>query len=485
MTQPLRTRANRRKYGIAAAAFIKEKKRCALFVDPGLGKTAITLDAFVDLTDELELWGITLIIAPPAVSRKTWSDEMKLWDYIKDKSYTIIEGSMEKRRKLLQRRTCFHIISIELLPWLLDELGGHAPNMRKVKKLLEEGKEKEAKAEHKWLPPTNMPYQAIVVDEASKLKSYQSRRWKALRLMAFRVEYFVELTGTPAANGLQDLWALLYLIDRGERLGQNITAFRNRWCKQSFDGHGYTVQRFAHDIIEERISDVVFTLREEDYADLPKRMYNNITVEFDPALVKKYRQFERTFILETDEKEIRANQGAALSQKLQQLANGTVYDAEKGEHDFHDLKLQALQDLVDELNGKKLLVAYAFKSDVRRIKAKFKDAVLFDGSGEMQDRWNRGEIPMMLVHPRSAAHGLNLQFGGHTACWYSLTWSLEDYIQLNKRLHRSGQVNVVMIHHLIVRGTIDEDMLDSLDGKHDMQEALLNALKKRIKMYKA
>jgi SNF2 family DNA or RNA helicase len=480
----VRQKSELRPYQPAAVRFIREKKRCGLFVCPGLGKSIITLTAFTEAMEDIEC-GRVLIIAPPRVAKKTWPDEFAEWAHTKGYSYTRIAGSPAKRRQLLTRATAFHVLSIELLPWLLKELGGHAPDRRRIKQFLEDDKPDEARAANKWRPPTRMPYNAIVVDESSKVKAHNSNRFRALKLMAPRVEYFVILTGTPAANGMSDLWSQIYLLDQGARLGQNITAFRDRWCKENYNGHGYRVQDYAIKIIEERISDIVFTLREEDYANLPPRMYNTIKLEFDEVTKKKYKDFERTYVLKlSEEKNLLVNNGAAITTKLQQLANGVVYDEKKGEHAFHSVKLDALEDLVEELNGDTLLVAYQFKSDVTRILDRFKNAVLFDKDPKTQDRWNEGKIPILLVHPKSAAHGLNLQFGGNTIAWYGMTWSLEDYIQLNKRLHRSGQKKPVMVHHLMVEGTMDEDAMAALAGKNDMQEFLLNALKKRIRLYK-
>ena len=521
----MRARKALRAYQVAAAEFVKRVKRGALFISPGLGKSVSTLTAFTDLIDDLEC-GRVLVLAPPRVAKKTWPDEFAEWEHTHEHSYTHIQGSIAQRRKLLQRPTSFHIMSIEMMPWLLKEMGGHAPDRAKIKRILggnfepiegeseadriarrvqgliaegvpahvlegkdEDGVEKiaerAAKMENKWRPPTHFPYDAIVIDESSKVKEHNTNRFRALRLMARRVQYMLLLTGTPAANGMTDLWAQLFLIDFGERLGQNITAFRDRWCKENYNGHGYHVQKHAVDIIEQRISDVVFTLHEDDYAELPPRMYNTIKLEFDDKTEKKYRDFERSYVLElADEGKLTVQNGAAMMSKLAQLASGCCYDADKVEHEFHDVKLDALADLVDELNGEPLLVAYAVKSDIRRMMKRFPQAELFGKDPKTQDRWNAGEVPMLLVHPQSAAHGLNLQHGGCNAVWFGLTWSLENYIQLNKRLHRSGQKRPVMIHHLVVEGTVDEDAMEALAGKHDMQESLLNALKKRIANYK-
>ena len=521
----MRPRKSLRKYQAAGASFIKAVKRCALFISPGLGKTAITLTAFTDLIEDLEC-GRILVIAPPRVAKKTWPDEFGEWEHTHEHSFVHVGGSVTQRRKLMKRNVSFHIMSIELMPWLLKELGGHAPDRAKIKRILganfesiegesEEARlqrrikgliaegappevfvgkteeqveklaEKAARVENKWRPPKHFPYDAIVIDESSKVKQHDTNRFKALRLMARHVKYMLLLTGTPAANGMTDLWAQLFLIDFGERLGQNITAFRDRWCKENYNGHGYHVEKGFVSVIEERISDVVFTLHEDDYANLPPRMYNTIKLSFDEATAKKYRDFERSYVLElADEEKLTVQNGAAMMSKLAQLASGCCYDADKTEHDFHDVKLDALEDLIGELNGQPLLVAYQFKSDIRRIMRRFPQAELFGKDPKTQDRWNAGEVPILLVHPKSAAHGLNLQHGGCNAVWFGLTWSLEDYIQLNKRLHRSGQKRPVMIHHLVVEGTVDEDALNALAGKNDMQESLLNALKARIASYK-
>lgn len=519
---PVRPRSDLEAYQNAAVGFIKEKKRCALFVDPGLGKTISTLTALGDLIADLEC-GTTLIVAPPRVAKKTWPDEFGEWAHTRGYSFVHIKGTPEKRRRLLKRKVWFHIISVDLLPWLLNELGGHAPDTQKVNALLGgdevvkgfeddrtgalqrkalidygypaeklEGKdefqiakiaEREAAKENRWAPPKQVPYDAIVVDESTKVKTHSASRFKAIKAMCRLPTYFLILTGTPASNGLKDLWAQIYLLDFGVRLGANITAFLSRWFRKGENGFGQVPIKGAAEEIESAISDIVFTLREEDYAKLPPRLYNKIVLEFDDATLKKYRKFERDCIIElSEEKTLSVNKGAAISNKLQQLANGFVYDHEKVPHAFHRIKLDALQDIVDEVQGQPVLVAYQFIEDAERILKAFKGAELFKTTAQ-QDRWNAGEIPMLLVHPKSAAHGLNLQFGGNVAVWYGMTWSLEDYIQLNKRLHRKGQTRPVMIHQIIVEGTVDEDMNKALDGKNDMQEALLTALKNRIERY--
>lgn len=474
-------RSQLRKYQQGGVEFIKRVKRCALFVSPGLGKTSTTLTAISDLIDNLDC-GMVLVVAPPHVSKKTWPDELLAWAHTRGMSYVVIKGTAAQRAKLLKRRVCFHMISVDLLPWLVEALGGARPVRDKLAEdgtVLREGNTR-------WAPPPSIPYDAIILDESSKLKAHSTNRWRAMKQIAFQAEYFIELTGTPSPNSMEDLWAQIYLIDRGERLGHNITAFRDRWFDQDYNGHGYKIKGgYVVETIERLIGDIVFTLREKDYADLPPKMYNNIMLEMDDKTRETYRKFERSLVLEvSDVKKIKALDGASITTKLLQLAGGCVYDEDRGEHFFHDLKLQGLQSIVDQLGGSPLLVAYAFKSDATRILKQFPQAKVFDGKDSTQDAWNAGKIPMLLAHPQSVAHGLNLQHGGHNAVWYGLTWSLELYLQFNKRLHRSGQTRPVVIHHLLVAGTMDEDVMAALSSKDDAQEALLESLKKRIESYK-
>lgn len=487
MSKWTRADIDKRPFQPPAIQFIKDTKRCALFIDPGLGKTVISATSITELIDDLEC-GMTLVVAPPTVASKTWPDEFKDWQHLNDVSYVKIEGSPAQRRKMLKRRASFHLISMENLPWLIRELGGKAPERRRIG---EDGEIVESEGV-KWLSPKKVPYNAIILDESSGLKNQDSLRWKALNLIAGKVEYFIQLTGTPASNGLQDIWAPFYLLDRGARLGHTQKDFRSRWCDKTQSG--YKVKAWAEAKIEQAIADITFTLREEDYAKLPPRMYNTIKIELTDDLKKKYKKLEREYVIQfTQDEKLKVTSGAALTTKLLQLANGVVYgnvnddEEEKPRYELHRLKLDALRRLVDEVPGQTVFVAYQFQSDADRILKEFKGAEIFRGSkthkNELIDRWNRGEIPMLLVHPKSAAHGLNLQFGGNVVVWYGPTWSLESYIQLNKRLHRSGQKKAVMIHHLIVTGTIDVDVMKSLRDKNRVQETLLNALKQRIRMY--
>lgn len=446
-------RSDLRNYQRAGVRFIKEKRKCALFVDMGLGKTAISLTAIADLAAEMDI-GRALIIGPQRVVKKTWPDEVKNWSHTRKLTHTVIVGTPKKRRKLLQQPTDLHLVTCDSVHWLLEEF---------------EGKD--------------FPYDAIFIDESSKFKHHGSRRSKAMRILSKDVRYLVLLTGTPMANGLQDLWAQIYLLDRGARLGHRQKDFYDRWFRPAFHGEKRRPLKHAQTSILRRIEDICFTLKSEDYLELPKRLDNLIEIDLPPKVMEQYKRFEREFILEMEDgAELEALSASALYQKLLQLANGVVYDAERNETRFHEEKIEALREVIEEANGDNVFVAYNFKSDVRAIKAAFPEARLLGKDTSVIDEWNRGEIPLLLAHPQSAGHGLNLQFGGGTIAWYGLTWNLENYLQFNKRIHRHGQTRKsVIIHHLIARGTIDETVMKAIRNKDSDQNALLDALKEKVR----
>jgi SNF2 family DNA or RNA helicase len=442
-------RSKLRQFQLAAALFIREIKRVALFIDMGLGKTAAVLTAICDLVFEMEV-GRILIVGPPRVVKHTWPEEIQTWAHTRGLTFTQIDGPPKRRLKRLTEATDIHFISCDLLPWLSD------------------------------LIADIHEYDMIVVDESSKFKSPDTNRTKALHRMAPRAEYVVELTGTPAPNGLHDLWAQIYALDRGYRLGHTITAFRDRWFEQNWDGNAYREKDHAEEAIRSRIEDICFTLRDSDYAELPPRIDNMIWLELEDEVRTSYDKFKKTYILEIEEDRIKAVTAAALTNKLLQLSNGVVYDKDRKEHFFHKLKIEALQDIVEEAAGQPVLVAYNFLTDVKAIKAAFPKAVLLDNNPQTIKDWNEGRIQMLIAHPKSAGHGLNLQHGGSIAVWYGLTYSLEDYMQFNKRLHRPGQTRPVIIHHLLCKNTIDEHVLAALQGKDKIQNALLDALRRII-----
>lgn len=445
-------RSDLRNYQRAGVRFVKEKKKCALFVDMGLGKTGISITAIADLVADLEL-GRTLVIGPQRVVKKTWPDEIKNWSHTRSLTHTVIVGTPKTRRKLLKRPTDIHLVTCDSVHWLLEEF---------------EGKD--------------FPYDAIIIDESSKFKHHGSRRSKAMRVLSKDVRYLILLTGTPSPNGLQDLWAQIYLLDRGARLGHTQKAFHQRWFHPSFNGDKRKPMKHAQQAILRRIEDICFTLKSEDYLELPKRIDNQLVIDLPPKVMEQYKRLEREFVLDMEGTELEALSMSALYQKLLQLANGVVYDSERKETRFHTEKIEALREIVEEANGDNVFVAYNFKSDVRAIMEAFPEARLIGKDVSVIDEWNRGEIPMLLAHPQSAGHGLNLQFGGGTIAWYGLTWNLENYLQLNKRLHRHGQTRKsVVIHHLIAKGTIDETVMRALQNKDRDQNALLDALKEKVK----
>ena len=440
----------------AAAEFIKQTKRCALFIDMGLGKTVTVLTVVRDLVYDMQLTRV-LIIAPPRVARKVWSDEVRNWEHTKDLLLcTVIQGTPKKRLELLQKGSDIHMISHDLVEWLLES-----------------GVDLSV-------------YDMIVVDESSKFKEMKTKRYKALKEIVHNIKaldkYLVLLTGTPAPNGLHELYGQIFLLDSGERLMSSKAKFLARWFTTGYNGTGYRIKGdWAAQHIRDRIEDIVFTLRETDYSELPPIIHNTVNIDLDDEVMKSYKKFEREYILQIpDGSEIKTATAAGLTNKLLQLANGTVYDAEKNERFIHAAKIKALREIVDSAPGEPMLVAYAYKSDIRAIMKEFPEAVLLGNNARTIDDWNAGRIPMLLVHPMSAGHGLNLQFGGSIAVWYGLTWSLEGYMQLNKRLHRKGQLRTTMIHHLICTGTIDETLMKVLASKDKTQDDFLNSLRRII-----
>lgn len=434
----------------AVKDFIAETKRCALFVDMGLGKTVSVLTFLRDAMDDFEI-GRVLVIGPPRVIRYTWPEEIATWEHTRNFTYTVIDGTPKRRMQRLTQATEIHLISHDLIPWLDDLIGDI----------------------HE--------YDVVIVDESSRFKNQSTKRWQALRRIVRRARYVVLLTGTPAPNGLHDLWSQIFLLDFGERLGKTITSFRERWFEQNWGQSEYRAKEFSDEKIRNRIEDICFTLRDADYADLPPRIDNFIKIELPDDLRAQYKKFEKEYILELEDGErIKAISAAALTNKLLQLSNGVVYDKDRNEKFFHKLKVEALTEVVEEANGQPVFVAYNFKTDVKAIKEAFPHAVVLGNNPQTIKDWNEGRIQMLIAHPKSAGHGLNLQHGGAIAVWYGLTWSLEDYQQFNKRLHRPGQTRTTVIHHLICKGTIDEYVLKALQGKDDVQNELLNALRRHI-----
>jgi len=432
-------------YQQRAAQWVLDKPRCALWLDPGLGKTGTTLAAIRELYDDFAISKV-LIVAPLRVAVSTWPAEIEKWQVCLD--YVVLNGA--KWKKAAESNTPIHIVNYEKLITLIDHLG------------------------------KRFQYDMIVLDESSKMKAHTARRFKEFRRALAKLPAcrLVELTGTPAANGLHDLWAQMALIDPS-LLGKTITQFRSRWFDSDYMGYKYTPKVTAEQEIHDRLRGVCLSMSAADYLSLPDRIENTVEITLPPALMRQYQQLEKDMLLQLVEHEVVASNAAVLTGKCLQFTSGALYDEEQQWHKVHDIKLDALDDLVEELSGNPLLVAYNYQHERDRLQARFPQAKVLDKNPATIDRWNAGEIPILLAHPASAGHGLNLQAGGHTLCWFGLTWSLENYAQFNARLHRQGQGKPVIIHHLITKDTIDERVLDVLAGKATVQQALLDALKER------
>lgn len=437
-------------YQERAVQFIKDKPFCALWVDMGLGKTVSTLTALAELLRDFTV-GKTLIIAPLRVAKKTWPDEIAQWEHTRDLASVGLFGTPKQRAELTNHTADIHVVNRELVEWLVKALGD------------------------KW------PYDTVIIDESSSFKSPKAKRFRALRKVRPQITRLVELTGTPAPNGYLDLWPQIYLLDQGERLGKTMTAYKNRYFVSDYMGYNWTLKEGAKEEIDAKLADIVLVLEGDDYLELPERVDNTLWLDMPPGANHQYRELEKEFLLEfDDENYIEALNAAALSNKLQQFCNGAVYTNEGAEYSVvHSAKIDALEEIMEASPGKSVLVAYAFRSEKELIQKAFKYAVTVDEPDALE-RWNRGEIRMLLAHPASAGHGLNIQKGGYTAVWFGLTWSLELYQQFNKRLHRQGQTEPVCIHHIAISGTVEETMLDALGRKGMTQSELMQALKSDI-----
>lgn len=452
ITQSMRSRDDLHDYQVRAVDFIKSTPNCALWVDMGLGKTVSTLTAVSDLFDGFEVARV-LVIAPLRVALKTWPDEIKAWAHVRHLTSRVITGSPAQRKAIVDSdRSQVHIINREMVAWLVGYLQAQGAG---------------------W------PYDMVVIDESSSFKSHQSKRWKFLRKALPAIDRLVELTGTPAPNGLLDVWPQIFLLDRGERLGRTYTGFRSKYFISDYMGYNFTIREGADDKIHEKLADVCLTMSAEDYIELPDRVDRIVDVDLPVKAREQYAELEREFIAEFDGDEVTVLSAAALANKLLQFANGAVYVDGGGYAEVHGAKLDALEDLIEGANGSPVLIAYSYRTDLDRIQSRIVCEVL-GKDPEQIDRWNAGEIPVLLAHPASAGHGLNLQDGGHTVVWFGLCWSLELYQQFNARLHRQGQGHPVVVHHVVTRGTVDETVLDALGRKDVTQRALLDALKHDI-----
>ncbi len=395
-----------------------------------------------------------MVIAPLRVAEDTWSRESEKWDHLKDLKISKILGSPTQRRKALAREADIYIINRENIVWLTNELSGVGDG---------------------W------DFDMVVVDELSSFKSPKAQRFKALKKYITRSRYVIGLTGTPAPNGLIDLWSQIYLLDGGERLGRTVSGYRERYFTPNQRNQStifnYKAKPEAEKAIYEKISDICVSMKAEDWLDMPERIDNIQAITMTERELADYQEFEKESYLQFMEGEVTATSAAALTNKLLQYSNGAMYLPDGGGYvKTSDEKLEALAEILDTSQGKPILCFYSYKHDLERIKDKFPYARKLQGSEDIE-AWNKGEIPLLLAHPAGAGHGLNLQAGGNIIVWFGLTWSLELYQQANARLYRQGQDQAVIIHHLITEGTMDKRVLESLQGKEDVQEALIGALK--------
>lgn len=432
---------------------IIDTPRAGLFLDMGLGKTVITLTAIDQLMNDYFEVSRVLVIAPLRVAEDTWSRESQKWDHLKHLRISKVLGSASNRRKALAKDADIYVINRENVVWLTDELSQVGDG---------------------W------GFDMVVIDELSSFKSHAAKRFKALRKYITRSSRVVGLTGTPAPNGLIDLWSQIYLLDGGERLGTTISGFRSRYFipnqRNQHMIYNYKPREEAEQAINAKISDICISMRAEDWLDMPERIDNVQRVKLSDDEMDRYNQFERDCYLDFLEGEVTAASAAALSNKLLQYSNGAMYLADGGYVETSNAKLDILDEIIELSNGKPILCFYSYKHDLERIQKRFKFAKKLGGSEDIE-KWNNGEIPLLLAHPAGAGHGLNLQAGGNIIVWFGLTWSLELYQQANARLYRQGQENAVIIHHLITEGTADESVLASLQGKKDVQDELLDSLK--------
>lgn len=428
-----------------------------LFLDMGLGKTLITLTSINELMYRRFEVGKVLIIAPKKVAEATWQDEINKWPHLKHLRVSTVMGTLKQREAALSVPADIYITNREQTKWIVDYL------------------------KTKW------PFDMVVLDEFSSFKNHSSQRFKALKSIRPKIKKVVGLTGTPSPNGLLDLWAQVFLLDQGKRLGRSFHAYRSNFFTSDFMGYSYEPRKGADEEILERISDICVSMKSEDYLELPDMIKSYTTVKLDNKARKAYNILAKQQVMNVDTNTIEAVNAAALSNKLLQLANGAVYDEDREVIHIHDCKLDAFMEMVEGLNGKSALVFYSFKHDLDRLvealdKTKLRYRLL--SSSEDQKAWNNREVDVLLAHPSSCAYGLNLQAGGNYVIWYGLTWNLELYEQANKRLHRNGQTDKVIVHHLVVEDSRDEDVVKALESKNLTQDQVMESLKARINKIK-
>lgn len=456
--------SNLHEYQLASVNHIFSNTHCALFLEMGLGKTVSTLTAINKLIfEELDIDSV-LVIAPKRVAESVWTDEIEKWSHLKKLKVSIIAGTEKQRRKALAERAHIYTLGRDNVSWLCGQFGG-----------------------------SMLPFDMLVIDELSSFKNHKSIRFKSLRGVQPCFRRVVGLTGTPAPNGLIDLWSQIYLLDRGKRLGKFISHYREDYFRPDKRNgaivYSYGLAPDGEKRIHEKIKDICISMVAKDYLDLPGRIDNVIEIKFPKDIQEKYDNFEKEQVLklfsdQEEGKEISAVNAAALSTKLLQFANGAVYDENRKVHHIHDLKIDAVREIVEDANGKPVLIAWTYVHDKDRLFEALKkyNPRSLEGKQSIDD-WNAGRIQVMLMHPASGGHGLNLQAGGHIIIWFGQTWSLELEQQLNARLDRQGQDEVVIIHKLVASKTIDQDVILAQNGKRERQDGLMEAVKARVRKY--
>lgn len=449
-------------YQREAMQWILDHPRCGLFLDMGLGKTVSTLTALQELMDECEV-SRTLVVAPKKVAETTWTTEAEKWDHLRGLKVAKVMGTEKQRNLALASKADIYVIGRDSFVWLFGKYGGE------------------------------LPFDALVIDELTSFKSSKSERFKAMKAATASVKRVIGLTGTPAPNGLIDLWAQMYCIDMGERLGKSVSKYRNTY----FETHKWNniivrcdVKKGAEDVIREKISDICLSMQAKDYLQLPDMIVHSSKVYLSEMTMAEYSKFEKEKVLEFTElhtgesANILANSAAGLMNKLSQFANGAIYDEDKDVHEIHNEKLDKLAEIVEAANGSGVLVFYQFKHDIDRIKKKLKGYNVRSYEGEKELKaWNNHEIDVLLAHPMSTAFGLNMQQGGHYIVWFGTGWNLELYQQANARLHRQGQQYPVQVYKLICANTVDERADAALDGKTGVQQSLMDSLNFLLRKY--
>lgn len=436
-----------------ATKHIVDFNACGLFMEMGLGKTVASLTAIDQLIYERFEVSRVLVIAPKFVALNVWKQEVEKWDHLKHLRVSIITGDAGARTRALRAPADIYVINRENVTWLVTHF------------------------QTKW------PFDMVVVDELSSFKDPQSQRFKSMRIIRGKVRRLVGLTGTPAPNGLTDLWSQIYLMDQGARLGATLTAFREAFLVRKENGFGYRVRKGSEQEIYDRIADICVSMKTTDYLQLPERIEIDRVIQLDPKLQDQYNAFEKEAVLEmADGEEITAINAGVLVNKLLQFSNGAIYNREREVQHLHDVKLDALEEIIESAGGQQVLIFYSFLHDRDRLLQRFKNARQLRNTKDIEE-WNAGKVGIMICHPASAGHGLNLQAGGNIAVWFGITWSLEQYQQANARLHRQGQIKPVTIYRLLCTDTMDSQVTETLQNKDVGQASLMAAVKARIDFY--